>query len=158
MSVSSAASSVACVQDVVSRHFAVSVCRSIHSLHFCVKGPSPHIFWFSTDCLIYSISLPVNGGTLKLIMWFSSPIFCLNFSILNITHYDEFLQGKYWKRKRRGAGSEKRQRIIAQIKGNEYRQKHTPQTSHSHTPAHNPTSLQTQELHRAFYLSSPAVL
>ena len=50
--VSSAASSVAWVQEVVSRHFAVPVRSSIHSLHFFVNSPSPQIFWFSTACLI----------------------------------------------------------------------------------------------------------
>ena len=44
----SAASSVAWVQEVVSRHLAVPVLLSSHSLHFFVYAPSPQIFWFLT--------------------------------------------------------------------------------------------------------------
>lgn len=47
-----AASSVAWVQEVVSRHLAVPVFLSIHSLHFFVYGPSPQIFWFFTHSWI----------------------------------------------------------------------------------------------------------
>ncbi len=82
---SSAASSVACVHEGVSRHFAVPVNSSIHALHFCVKGPSPQIFWFSTACLIYSISRPVNGGTLKLIIETTKPFHYFHYFSLYFT-------------------------------------------------------------------------
>ena len=63
-----AAISVACVQEVVRRAFAVPVWSSIHLLHFLVNSPSPLILWFWIAFAMYSVSFPVNGGILKLII------------------------------------------------------------------------------------------
>ena len=64
-----AASSVACVHDVVSRTPAESVFSFIQLLHICVYLPSPQIFPDAMASFINSNSSPTAGGTLKLTMF-----------------------------------------------------------------------------------------
>jgi len=54
---------------VRSTFFAPKRCSS-HALHFLVKLPSPQILCEAMACSIYFISFPVQGGTLKFIIFF----------------------------------------------------------------------------------------
>src|SRR5690554_3648978 len=65
MSIKTAASSSAAVQEGVSSVFLAGRLASNQFWHFLPKGPSPESLPLSSACLMYSSSAPVIGGLLN---------------------------------------------------------------------------------------------